>query len=131
MPKAKQYSSIQKEHDEAVAKVRAKAEAELDSLLPMEERINELRAYLGNNEAPAKMKPKAAASVPKVRTRRNGKKTLGDKAVEMISREPGISTAELADKLKVNKPHLYQLLANETKKGRIEKPERGKYVPVG
>ena len=132
---AEKYVPIQKRHDEAVSQVQAEAKAELKELEPYAKRYEEIKRYLsGHNgstpEASDTPKPKPSSSPKPRASRSQGKKTHGDRLVEIVAQDPGLTGAELAKKLGISVSHLHQTRRKEVEKGRLKKVDRGTYEAV-
>jgi ribosomal protein S25 len=74
---------------------------------------------------PRKTKKRAPASTGKKRrrSRRRGG-TRADQAVDLVKKNPGISAAEIAKKMKIKPNYLYRVLGDLQKEGRLKKKGR-------
>jgi transposase-like protein len=73
--------------------------------------------------------PTAAAATPRRRRKRRGG-TRADQAVNLISKEPGISASDVAKQMKIKPNYLYRVLGDLEKEGRVKKQGR-QYYPAG
>ena len=69
-----------------------------------------------------------AAAAPRRRKRRGG--TRADQAVNLITKEPGISASDVAKQMKIKPNYLYRVLGDLEKEGRVKKDGR-QYYPAG
>jgi sugar-specific transcriptional regulator TrmB len=69
-----------------------------------------------------------AGSAPRRRRRRGG--TRADQAVNLITKEPGISASDVAKAMKIKPNYLYRVLGDLEKEGRVKKQGR-QYYPAG
>ena len=67
----------------------------------------------------------AAAAAPRRRKRRGG--TRADQAVNLITKEPGISASDVAKQMKIKPNYLYRVLGDLEKEGRVKKDGRQYY----
>lgn len=83
---------------------------------------------------PGRPRPQQASSSAARTTRRKRRKRRGgsraDQAVELISKEPGISASDVAKTMKIKPNYLYRVLGDLEKEGRVKKGGR-KYFPAG
>jgi DNA invertase Pin-like site-specific DNA recombinase len=68
------------------------------------------------------------SSAPRRRRRRGG--TRADQAVNLITKEPGISASDVAKAMKIKPNYLYRVLGDLEKEGRVKKQGR-QYYPAG
>jgi predicted HTH transcriptional regulator len=61
------------------------------------------------------------------RSRKGG--TRGEQAVKLIQAEPGLSAAQVAERLNIQPNYMYRVLSDETKRGAIKKKGRT-YIPA-
>jgi sugar-specific transcriptional regulator TrmB len=78
---------------------------------------------------PRGSKSAAAGGAPKRRRKRRGG-TRADQAVNLISKEPGISASDVAKQMKIKPNYLYRVLGDLEKEGRVKKQGR-QYYPAG
>ncbi len=71
----------------------------------------------------------AAAGAPRRRRKRRGG-TRADQAVNLITKEPGISASDVAKQMKIKPNYLYRVLGDLEKEGRVKKQGR-QYYPGG
>lgn len=71
----------------------------------------------------------ATAGAPRRRRKRRGG-TRADQAVDLITRDPGISASDVAKQMKIKPNYLYRVLGDLEKEGRVKKQGR-KYFPAG
>jgi sugar-specific transcriptional regulator TrmB len=71
----------------------------------------------------------ATASTPRRRRKRRGG-TRADQAVNLITKEPGISASDVAKQMKIKPNYLYRVLGDLEKEGRVKKQGR-QYHPAG
>ena len=81
------------------------------------------------SKASTKASTGTASGAPKKRRRRRGG-TRGDKAVELITSQPGISASDVAKTMKIKPNYLYRVLGDLEKEGRVKKDGR-QYYPAG
>ncbi|HSK50031.1 MAG TPA: hypothetical protein VK889_05990 [Solirubrobacterales bacterium] len=67
------------------------------------------------------------AAAPRRRRRRKGG-TRADQAVDLITKNPGISASDVAKTMKIKPNYLYRVLSDLEKEGRVKKDGR-KYHP--
>jgi sugar-specific transcriptional regulator TrmB len=68
-----------------------------------------------------------ASAAPKRRRRRKGG-TRADQAVDLITKNPGISASDVAKTMKIKPNYLYRVLGDLEKEGRVKKDGR-RYHP--
>jgi sugar-specific transcriptional regulator TrmB len=73
-------------------------------------------------------KPATGTATPRRRKRRGG--TRADQAVNLISKQPGISASDVAKQMKIKPNYLYRVLGDLEKEGRVKKDGR-QYYPAG
>jgi len=108
------------------------------------QRLERALAELGGNSKPARRgpgrprgsstsaKPSAAPAgnaAPRRRRRRKGG-TRADQAVDLITKNPGISASDVAKTMKIKPNYLYRVLGDLEKEGRVKKDGRN-YSPAG
>jgi sugar-specific transcriptional regulator TrmB len=71
----------------------------------------------------------ASAGTPRRRRKRRGG-TRADQAVNLITKEPGISASDVAKQMKIKPNYLYRVLGDLEKEGRVKKQGR-QYFPAG
>lgn len=71
----------------------------------------------------------AAAGAPRRRRKRRGG-TRADQAVDLITKNPGISASDVAKQMKIKPNYLYRVLGDLEKEGRVKKEGR-QYSPAG
>lgn len=71
----------------------------------------------------------ASAATPRRRRKRRGG-TRADQAVNLITKEPGISASDVAKQMKIKPNYLYRVLGDLEKEGRVKKQGR-QYFPAG
>ena len=76
----------------------------------------------------AKAAGAGSTSTPRRRKRRGG--TRADQAVNLITKEPGISASDVAKQMKIKPNYLYRVLGDLEKEGRVKKDGR-QYYPAG
>src|SRR6478672_3454562 len=69
------------------------------------------------------------AGKPRRRRKRRGG-TRADQAVNLISKDPGISASDVANQMKIKPNYLYRVLGDLEKEGRVKKRGR-QYYPAG
>jgi len=67
-------------------------------------------------------------TAPRRRKRRGG--TRADQAVDLITKQPGISASDVAKTMKIKPNYLYRVLGDLEKEGRVKKQGR-QYHPAG
>jgi sugar-specific transcriptional regulator TrmB len=105
-------------------------------------RLERALAELGGKSAPARRgpgrprrssstpsTPSTASATPKRRRRRKGG-TRADQAVDLITKNPGISASDVAKTMKIKPNYLYRVLGDLEKEGRVKKDGRN-YHPAG
>jgi hypothetical protein len=65
----------------------------------------------------------STASKPRRRRKRRGG-TRADQAVDLITKEPGISASDVAKQMKIKPNYLYRVLGDLEKEGRVKKDGR-------
>lgn len=103
-------------------------------------RLERALAELGGKAAPARRGPgrprgsssksssaSSATAAPRRRRRRKGG-TRADQAVDLITKNPGISASDVAKTMKIKPNYLYRVLSDLEKEGRVKKDGR-KYHP--
>jgi transposase-like protein len=70
-----------------------------------------------------------SAATPRRRRKRRGG-TRADQAVDLITKEPGISASDVAKQMKIKPNYLYRVLGDLEKEGRVKKQGR-QYHPGG
>jgi hypothetical protein len=78
---------------------------------------------------PTPSTPSTASATPKRRRRRKGG-TRADQAVDLITKNPGISASDVAKTMKIKPNYLYRVLGDLEKEGRVKKDGRN-YHPAG
>jgi sugar-specific transcriptional regulator TrmB len=102
-------------------------------------RLERALAELGGKAARRAGRPRGSKSVSagtgtgtgtgrRRRRRRGG--TRADQAVNLISKEPGISASDVAKQMKIKPNYLYRVLGDLEKEGRVKKQGR-QYYPAG
>jgi sugar-specific transcriptional regulator TrmB len=71
----------------------------------------------------------ASTATPRRRRKRRGG-TRADQAVNLITKEPGISASDVAKQMKIKPNYLYRVLGDLEKEGRVKKQGR-QYFPAG
>ena len=96
-------------------------------------RLERALAELGGKARRAPGRPRGTKSTssgaPRRRRKRRGG-TRADQAVNLISKEPGISASDVAKQMKIKPNYLYRVLGDLEKEGRVKKQGR-QYYPVG
>lgn len=72
----------------------------------------------------------APAAAPRRRRRRRKGGTRADQAVDLITKNPGISASDVAKTMKIKPNYLYRVLGDLEKEGRVKKDGRN-YHPAG
>ena len=98
-------------------------------------RLERALAELGGKAAPARRGPgrprssgstastSSAGAAPKRRRQRKGG-TRADQAVDLITKNPGISASDVAKQMKIKPNYLYRVLGDLEKEGRVKKDGR-------
>lgn len=73
-------------------------------------------------------KARSGGTAPRRRRRRGG--TRADQAVNLITKDPGISASDVAKAMKIKPNYLYRVLGDLEKEGRVKKKGR-QYFPAG
>jgi DNA-binding IclR family transcriptional regulator len=81
------------------------------------------------SSASASTSSSASAAAPRRRRKRRGG-TRADQAVDLITKEPGISASDVAKQMKIKPNYLYRVLGDLEKEGRVKKQGR-QYHPAG
>jgi len=96
-------------------------------------RLERALAELGGKARRAPGRPRgskaASTGAPRRRRKRRGG-TRADQAVNLISKEPGISASDVAKQMKIKPNYLYRVLGDLEKEGRVKKKGR-QYYPGG
>ena len=71
----------------------------------------------------------AGSAAPRRRRKRRGG-TRADQAVNLITKDPGISASDVAKQMKIKPNYLYRVLGDLEKEGRVKKQGR-QYFPAG
>lgn len=99
-------------------------------------RLERALAELGGKAArrapgrPRGSKSASTRSAPGPRRRRRRGGTRADQAVNLITKEPGISASDVAKAMKIKPNYLYRVLGDLEKEGRVKKQGR-QYYPAG
>jgi sugar-specific transcriptional regulator TrmB len=72
--------------------------------------------------------PAAAGGAPR-RGRPRGTGTRAQEAISAVTKEPGLTAGEIADRLGINQNYLYRVLPALEQDGKLEKRGRGWYLP--
>lgn len=115
---------------------RQLVEKRLADLDEERKRLERALAELGGKVARrAPGRPRGSANAPKTsgarkkrRKRRGG--TRADQAVNLITKQPGISASDVAKSMKIKPNYLYRVLGDLEKEGRVKKQGR-QYYPAG
>jgi sugar-specific transcriptional regulator TrmB len=70
----------------------------------------------------------AAGGAPR-RGRPRGSGTRAQEAIAAVTKEPGLTAGEIADRLGINQNYLYRVLPALEQDGKLEKRGRGWYLP--
>jgi sugar-specific transcriptional regulator TrmB len=104
-------------------------------------RLERALAELGGGSKPARRGPgrprssgsakstPTSSATPRRRRRRKGG-TRADQAVDLITKNPGISASDVAKTMKIKPNYLYRVLGDLEKEGRVKKDGRN-YHPAG
>jgi len=96
-------------------------------------RLERALAELGGKARRAPGRPRGSKSgstgAPRRRHKRRGG-TRADQAVNLISKDPGISASDVAKQMKIKPNYLYRVLGDLEKEGRVKKQGR-QYYPAG
>lgn len=96
-------------------------------------RLERALAELGGKARRAPGRPRGSKSsstgAPRRRRKRRGG-TRADQAVDLITKEPGISASDVAKQMKIKPNYLYRVLGDLEKEGRVKKQGR-QYYPAG
>jgi sugar-specific transcriptional regulator TrmB len=100
-------------------------------------RLERALAELGGKARRAPGRPRGSKSTttststgaPRRRRKRRGG-TRADQAVNLITKEPGISASDVAKQMKIKPNYLYRVLGDLEKEGRVKKQGR-QYYPAG
>jgi sugar-specific transcriptional regulator TrmB len=96
-------------------------------------RLERALAELGGKARRAPGRPRGSKSsstgAPRRRRKRRGG-TRADQAVDLISKNPGISASDVAKQMKIKPNYLYRVLGDLEKEGRVKKQGR-QYYPAG
>ncbi|HEX5927815.1 MAG TPA: hypothetical protein VFY48_00290 [Solirubrobacterales bacterium] len=96
-------------------------------------RLERALAELGGKARRAPGRPRgskaSSTGTPRRRRKRRGG-TRADQAVNLISKEPGISASDVAKQMKIKPNYLYRVLGDLEKEGRVKKQGR-QYYPAG
>jgi hypothetical protein len=104
----------------------------LDELRPHVDEYNKLKAALdaldGVGRAPRASAPAASGGTGR-RGRPRGSGTRALEAIDAVTKEPGLSAGEIAERLGINQNYLYRVLPALEADGKLEKRGRGWYLP--
>ncbi len=70
----------------------------------------------------------ATATAPR-RGRPRGTGTRAQEAIEAVTKEPGLTAGEIAERMGINQNYLYRVLPALEQDGKLEKRGRGWYLP--
>lgn len=87
-----------------------------------------LDALEGVTRTPNGPRPIAADGAPR-RGRPRGSGTRAQEAIDAVTKEPGLTAGEIADRLGINQNYLYRVLPALEQDGKLEKRGRGWYLP--
>lgn len=71
----------------------------------------------------------AASSSGARRGRPRGTGTRAQEAIEAVTKEPGLTAGEIAERMGINQNYLYRVLPALEQDGKLEKRGRGWYLP--
>jgi sugar-specific transcriptional regulator TrmB len=109
--------------DDKKNEIKARLE-ELKAYVEEHERLQSaLDALDGVNRGPAR----AAGGARRGRPRGTG--TRATEAIEAVTKEPGLTAGEIAERMGINQNYLYRVLPNLEQDGKLEKRGRGWYLP--
>lgn len=109
--------------DEKKDEIRARL-AELEESVKEAERLRAALDALEGVDRPA-----AAAAGTRKRGRPKGSGTRAQETIDAVTKEPGITASEIAERLGINQNYLYRVLPALEQDGRLEKRGRGWYLP--
>ncbi len=111
--------------DDKKNEIKARLE-ELRAAVEEHERLQSaLDALEGVNRAGAR----AAAPGGARRGRPRGTGTRAQEAIEAVTKEPGLTAGEIAERMGINQNYLYRVLPALEQDGKLEKRGRGWYLP--
>jgi sugar-specific transcriptional regulator TrmB len=102
---------------------------ELKSAVEEHERLQAaLDALEGVNRAgAARATPNGGSGARRGRPRGTG--TRAQEAIEAVTKEPGLTAGEIAERMGINQNYLYRVLPALEQDGKLEKRGRGWYLP--
>lgn len=107
---------------------KAEIQARLEELRPAVEEHGRLEAALaaidGAGRAPAN-----GTGAGGRRGRPRGTGTRAQEAIDAITKEPGLTAGEIAERMGINQNYLYRVLPSLEQDGKLEKRGRGWYLP--
>lgn len=113
--------------------------AELKPLVDEYQRLEVAAAALGDVQSNGTTRPASttakkrtsSASTPKRRGRPRGSGTRSKEALEIVRAQPGVTIAEMADRMKIKQNYLYRVLPTLAKDGLVSKKGRGWFPKKG
>lgn len=106
---------------------KSEIKARLDELKSAVDEHARLQAALDALDGAARTGT-ASGEAPR-RGRPRGTGTRAQEAIEAVTKEPGLTAAEVADRLGINQNYLYRVLPALEQDGKLEKRGRGWYLP--
>ncbi len=104
--------------------------ARLEELKEAVDEYHRLKAALdaleGVSRTPA---PRPSTGDSPRRGRPRGSGTRAAEAIAAVTKEPGLTTSEIADRLGINQNYLYRVLPTLKEDGKLEQRGRGWYLP--
>lgn len=105
--------------------------ARLDELKDAVEEYHRLKAALDALDGVTRTgaAPRQSTGDAPRRGRPRGSGTRAQEAIDAVTKEPGLTAGEIADRLGINQNYLYRVLPALEQDGKLEKRGRGWYLP--
>lgn len=101
---------------------------ELEPLIEEHARLEKAYAALAGAVDGTPLKRRESGR-PKSNSKRGRTPVRANKTVELIAKTPGISTSELATKMKIHPNYLYRILPKLQREGLVKKKDKGWVAP--
>lgn len=127
---------------ETLSKLRSDLEKRIREIEPLIEEHARLRQALealkgvggshpgeGSSTAPRRAASRAAVGAKGRRGRPRGSGARAQQVLKVVREQPGITIAELAQRLKIKPNYLYRVVPGLLKDGKLEKRDKGYHPP--
>ncbi|MBO9534924.1 MAG: winged helix-turn-helix transcriptional regulator [Solirubrobacteraceae bacterium] len=109
---------------------KAEIKSRLDELKEAVDEYHRLQAALDALDGVSRGgSPAATSSDAPRRGRPRGTGTRAQEAIAAVTKEPGLTAGEIADRLGINQNYLYRVLPALEQDGKLQKRGRGWYIP--